>query len=87
MGTVSELTEEHTNFLVGLVDSYSTTTISGMHELLLEQFPEISASKSALYGHIRVNCTLSMKKLENLNSKKFGGNPEKEKGCCSPVIC
>jgi hypothetical protein len=67
MGTVSELTEEHSKFIIDLVDERSTTTVAGIHELLLIEFPSLSVSPSAVYRHLRTSCALSMKKLEKIS--------------------
>lgn len=67
MGTVSELTEKHSKFIIDLVDEHSTTTVAGIHELLLIEFPSLSVSPSAVYRHLRTSCALSMKKLEKIS--------------------
>ncbi|KAG0938528.1 hypothetical protein G6F30_007717 [Rhizopus arrhizus] len=67
VGTVFELTEKHFKFIIDLVDERSTTTVSGIHELLLIEFPSLSVSPSAVYRHLRTSCALSMKKLEKIS--------------------
>ncbi|KAI8375112.1 hypothetical protein BD560DRAFT_465375 [Blakeslea trispora] len=67
MGTVSELTEKHSKFIIGLVDERSTTTVTGIHKLLIIEFPRLSASPSAVYRHLKTSCALSMKKLEKIS--------------------
>lgn len=67
MGTVSELTEKHPKFIIDLVDEHSTTTVAGIHELLIIEFPSLSVSPSTVYRHLRTNCALSMKKLDKVS--------------------
>lgn len=58
LGTVSNLKEEHTVFLVDIVDENPTITIIEMWERLNKAFPSLFSSKSALYRHIKktVHC-------------------------------
>ncbi|KAG1140312.1 hypothetical protein G6F37_009158 [Rhizopus arrhizus] len=67
MGTISELTEKYSKFIIDLVDERSTTTVAGIHELLLIEFPSLSVSPSVVYRHLRTSCALSMKKLEKIS--------------------
>lgn len=66
VGTVSDLKEEHTVFLTKIVDDFATITITQMWEMLHQEFPGLSVSKSSVYRHARNNCALSMKKLEKI---------------------
>ncbi|KAG1532924.1 hypothetical protein G6F51_012873 [Rhizopus arrhizus] len=66
VGTVSDLKEEHTVFLTKVVDDFATITITQMWEMLHQEFPGLSVSKSSVYRHARNNCALSMKKLEKI---------------------
>jgi hypothetical protein len=65
VGTVSDL-KEHTVFLTKIVDDLATITITKMWEMLHQEFPGLSVSKSSVYRHARNNCALSMKKLEKI---------------------
>lgn len=72
-----ELTEKHSKFVIDLVVQRSTTTVAGIHNLLLIESSSLSVSRSAVYRHLQISCALSMKKLEKIsvtgNSKKIDG--------------
>ena len=67
MGTVCELTEKHSTFIIDLVNERSTTTVAGIRELLLIEFPNVSVSPSAVYRHLGTSCAIFMKKSEKIS--------------------
>lgn len=58
------LKEEHTLFIVKLVDGFAPMTLQLMREKLLEKYVDISISKTQFYRHVKEQCVLSFKKLE-----------------------
>ncbi|CEG69283.1 hypothetical protein RMATCC62417_05383 [Rhizopus microsporus] len=70
IGNVSQLKDEHGDFLIRLVDKKAEITIAAMHKCLSETFPDLSVSTSAVYRYTRNNCALSFKKLEKITEER-----------------
>ncbi|KAI8977398.1 hypothetical protein BDF20DRAFT_874578 [Mycotypha africana] len=69
-GTVSQLKEQLSLYIRKSVDDNSGITIAAIHELLLEQFPDLTITKSLVYRHIKNECALSFKRLEKLTQER-----------------
>lgn len=66
-----DLKEDHTQFILELVDSFAAITLDEMRLQLLDKFPELKISKSSFYRFIKDECCLSMKKLEKLTEYRL----------------
>ncbi|KAI7908262.1 uncharacterized protein BX663DRAFT_26149 [Cokeromyces recurvatus] len=50
---VNMLKEEHTLFIIKLVDGFAPMTLQQMREKLLEKYVDISISKTQFYRHVK----------------------------------
>jgi transposase len=69
-GTNAIMKEQHTLFIISIVNSYAPTTLEQMRRKLLKEYPELKVSKTAFYNHVRQHCALSFKRLEKLPEKR-----------------
>lgn len=60
------LNEEHTMYVIRMVDSFSPVTLAVMREKLMAEYPDVRISKSSFYRFIKDECCLSIKKLEKI---------------------
>lgn len=59
-----EVLKGYTSFIVKLVDDFALMTLGQMKKELLKNCPDISTSKVQLCRHVKLQCTLNLKKLE-----------------------